>query len=287
MKELEQEESVQAYFNYLKEELKKIYEDREATTIATYVMEDVFGQSYPFNTSRVFTPLEQTKFEGVLQDLLLKKPWQYVVGEADFYDLKFEVNEAVLIPRSETEELVYAIVEAHKNQPIEILDIGTGSGCIAVSLKKKLPKANVTALDVSKEALALAQKNAEKNTVALRFVQIDILDSLQTEEMPQYDLIVSNPPYIQDSETNVMPAHVLEFEPHLALFVTNNDPLQFYTAIADFALKHLHKKGWLYFEINEYFGAEVLTLLQNKGFVNCALLQDMSNRDRIVMGQFS
>lgn len=285
MKVLEEGATAKTYFGYLEMQLQKIYEEREASTIAAYVFEDVFGLQNALNSTRQFTKEEQAQFENIVQELLQKKPWQYVVGTADFYDLKFEVNEAVLIPRAETEELVYAIVQKNKQAPLEILDIGTGSGCIAVALKKELPLASLTAVDVSKEALELAQINAEKNEVEVNFQEIDILDHQQTQKMPQYHLIVSNPPYIQDSETSVMPAHVLAYEPHLALFVTNKDPLQFYTAIADFALTHLHPKGWLYFEINEYFGAEVLALLQAKGFINAALVQDMSNRDRIVLGQ--
>lgn len=285
MKEFEKGVEIKVYFVYLKEQLQGIYEDREAATIATYVLEDAFGITNPINSTRSFTEEEQIEFKRIVEELLQKKPWQYVVGAADFYDLKFEVNEAVLIPRAETEELVHAIVEKYKKKSIDILDIGTGSGCIAVALKKEIPQAKVSAVDVSKGALELAQKNAQKNAVEVDFQQIDILDLNQTRKMPQYHLIVSNPPYIQDSETSVMPAHVLAYEPHLALFVTNKDPLQFYTAIADFAQAHLYPKGWLYFEINEYFGAEVLALLEKKGFVNCALVQDFSNRDRIVLGQ--
>jgi release factor glutamine methyltransferase len=287
MKELEEGAHVKAYFVYLEEQLQKVYEEREASTIATYVFEDAFGVKNPVKSTREFTNEEQGKFEQIVQELLQKRPWQYVVGTADFYDLKFEVDEAVLIPRAETEELVYAIAQKHKKESIEILDIGTGSGCIAIALKKELPQATLTAVDVSKDVLELARKNAQKNGLEVDFQQIDILDLKQTQKMPQYDLIVSNPPYIQDSETSVMPAHVLAYEPHLALFVTNKDPLQFYTAIADFALIHLSPKGWLYFEINEYFGAEVIELLQDKGFVNCDLVEDMSGRDRIVLGQLS
>jgi len=287
MKEFEESETIKIYFVYLKKQLQNVYDEREANTIATYVLEDVFDIQNPLNSTRQFTEKEQERLEQIVEELVQKRPWQYVVGTADFYDLKFEVNEAVLIPRAETEELVYAISESHSQKPIEVLDIGTGSGCIAVTLKKQLPQATLTAIDVSKAALEVAKKNAKKNAVEVNFQQIDILDHNQTEKMPQYHLIVSNPPYIQDSETSVMPAHVLAYEPHLALFVTNKDPLQFYTAIANFALEHLYPKGWLYFEINEYFGTEVLALLQKKGFVNCALVQDMSNRDRIVLGQLS
>lgn len=285
MKDLEERVEGKDYFVYLKKQLQKIYEEREAHTIATYVLEDVFDIQNPSNHTRKFSKEEQLMFERIVAELVQKRPWQYVVGTADFYNLKFEVNESVLIPRAETEELVYTIAKKHAREPIEILDIGTGSGCIAIALKKELPLANLTAVDVSKEALVIAKKNAERNTLEVNFQHLDILDLEQSQKMPQYHLIVSNPPYIQDSETMLMPAHVLAYEPHLALFVTNKDPLQFYRAIADFAVDHLFSKGWLYFEINEYFGAEVLALLQNKGFINCALVEDMSGRDRIVLGQ--
>ncbi len=285
MHELKQEWSAKTCFFYLKKELEQVYEEREATTIAQYVLEDAFNIKNPINSIQMITNEEKSELERMVQELLQRRPWQYVVGTADFYDLKLEVDESVLIPRAETEELVYAIIEKYVGHAPKILDIGTGSGCIAIALKKQLPQATITAVDVSKNALALAQKNAVKNKVEITFQQVDILDTEQIQKLPQYDLIVSNPPYIQNSETSLMPEHVLAYEPHLALFVTNQDPLQFYTAITDFAKEHLCTKGWLYFEINEYFGAEVLALLENKGFENCALLPDMSNRDRIVLGQ--
>jgi len=287
MKEFKEGATIKMCFIYLKEQLEQIYEEREATTIASYVLEDVFDIPTPINSMQQLSKEEQKKLEKIIEELLQKRPWQYVVGAADFYNLKFDVNETVLIPRAETEELIYTIVEKHQKESIQILDIGTGSGCIAITLKKKLPQASLTAIDISKKALKLAKQNAEKNAVEVDFQQINILDAQQIQKMPQYHLIVSNPPYIQNSETVVMPEHVLAYEPHLALFVTNKDPLQFYKAITDFALTHLYPKGWLYFEINEYFGAEVLTLLKSKGLVNCNLIQDMSSRDRIVLGQLS
>lgn len=159
--------------------------------------------------------------------MLDKRPWQYVVGQADFYGLKFKVNNKVLIPRAETEELVYAIIQKHKNEAVQLLDIGTGSGCIAITLQKQLKNAAVTAVDVSTEALKVAKENASLNQVRLKFQQLDILDVATRQKMPQYHIIVSNPPYIQDTETVVMPTHVLAHEPHLALFVTNKDPYNF------------------------------------------------------------
>lgn len=285
MKKLEISEEVNNNFHYLIEQLMTIYDEREATTIATYVLEDGFGLYNPLQSRRIFTIEEQVELEKITKELLTKRPWQYVLGEADFYDLKFKVNEAVLIPRSETEELVHFILQEHRNKALKVLDVGTGSGCIAISLQKNLTQARLTAVDVSKEALTVAKENAIKNAVTVEFQQLDILDLIATKKMPQYDVIVSNPPYIQDTEVTMMPDHVLKYEPHMALFVTNKDPLQFYKKITDFALTHLQTNGWLYFEINEYFGKEVLELLKQSGFVNCQLLPDMSNRDRIVLGQ--
>lgn len=286
MGKLENQE-VSSYFQDLEEQLKTIYEDREATTIARYIFEDAFGIVFPLSkgTGRILGEEETKLYHAMVQDLLQKRPWQYVLGTADFYGLKFIVNENVLIPRPETEELVHEIIQRHKQEPIELLDIGTGSGCIAVTLQQALSNAKVTAVDVSKGALEVAAQNAIKHKVSPTFQQVNILEAEASQKMPKYHVIVSNPPYIQDTEKAIMPEHVLAHEPHLALFVTNKDALQFYKIIADFALRHLYTKGWLYFEINEYFGSEVLQLLKNRGFTNCALLQDMFGRDRIVLGQ--
>lgn len=275
------------FYTLLAKELEAIYDPREANNIATFVFEDLFGVHQPIDTNQSFSKGEQEQFGVAYKRLLTGEPWQYIVGEADFYGFKFNVNNAVLIPRPETEELVHLIIQQHKKrtQPYTILDIGTGSGCIAVTLQKSLPEATVTAIDLSDKALAVAKSNAEKHAVSLQIEQIDILDEEATKKMPQYHIIVSNPPYIKETEEHLMPQHVLAHEPSMALFVTNDDPLQFYNSIANFACKHLKPAGYLYFEINEHYGKEVLEMLQNKGFVDCQLEQDMFGRDRIVWGR--
>jgi len=278
-------DKVFSYFNTLQSELATIYDEREASNIATIVFEDAFGIHNAAISEKEFSSTNQEKFTRILSELLQKRPWQYVLGEADFYGLRFDVDEQVLIPRVETEELVNYIIEKHKNQAASILDIGTGSGCIAVTLQENLKDATVLGVDVSAGALALAKQNALKNNSATQFQQLDILDVKASQKLPKYDVIVSNPPYIQQTEKHLMPQHVLTYEPQLALFVTNNDPLQFYKAIADFALQHLHPNGWLYFEINEYFGKEVLNLLKDKGFADCELVQDMFGKDRIALAR--
>jgi len=216
----------------------------------------------------------------------LKKniPIQYITGETEFYGLKFNVNESVLIPRPETEELVDWILENSKpktqNSKLKILDIGTGSGCIAISLAKNLSNTDVFALDISSEALKIAKKNALSNKVDIYFSEIDILN---TPDLPEkYNIIVSNPPYVRELEKELMQQNVLAYEPHLALFVKDNNPLLFYDRIADLANKHLSKKGSLYFEINQYLGNETVALLKQKGFQNIELKKDIFGVDRMI-----
>jgi release factor glutamine methyltransferase len=201
-----------------------------------------------------------------------------------FYGLEFEVNSAVLIPRPETEELVDWIVQKSKikNQKskIKILDIGTGSGCIAIALAKNLPNAQVFALDVSEQALATAKTNAELNQVTIQFLHQSILE---TENLcQQFDVIVSNPPYVRELEKQEIKKNVLDNEPHLALFVEDNDALIFYRKIAQLAQKNLNPQGQLYFEINQYLGQEMLDLLREMGFKNSELRQDIYGNDRMI-----
>lgn len=269
-------------YKYLKKKLATIYNDREADNIAQIIFEDAFGIFNPTHSERIFTPAEEEKFSLILSELMQYRPWQYVLGYADFYGLKFYVNENVLIPRPETEELVQRIITDFKHKNPKILDIGTGSGCIAITVQKELPNATVSGMDKSLEALKIAQKNADLNQCKVHFEQLDILDNENCKKMPIYDVIVSNPPYIQDTETDLMPRQVLDYEPSMALFVTNKDPLQFYKAIANFALEHLCPSGRLYFEINEFFGNEVVKILEEKGFKNAFVIQDIFGRNRMV-----
>lgn len=276
---------VSDYYKELERSLQSIYEGNEAATIARFVLEDAFNVNAPTTSKRIFDAKERNRFFDVQAQLLKRRPWQYVVGTADFLRFKLNVDENVLIPRPETEQLVYLITERHKNEALNVLDIGTGSGCIALALKDKLEQATVKGIDKSEGAIKIAAQNAQKYKLDVAFQTMDILDNEATKKMPSYDLIVSNPPYIQHSEEHLMPPHVLEYEPSMALFVTNNDPLQFYKIIVAFALEHLHSKGWLYFEINEFFGKEVLNLVEKNGFVNCELMEDLFGRDRMVVAQ--
>ena len=229
---------------------------------------------------------EQPLFE-TLSALKLEKPIQYILGETVFYGLPFMVNQHTLIPRPETEELVDLILKNSKGQSYKILDIGTGSGCIAVTLAKHLENSKVFAMDVSENALDVAKRNAKLNGVNIEFV----LDSILKPNHPdivskshEFDVIVSNPPYVRHLEKKEIKPNVLDNEPHLALFVDDDNPLQFYRAICEFAKDHLKKNGILYFEINEYLGNEMIDLLHAFNFKNIELKKDLSGKDRILKG---
>ncbi|MCF1192625.1 peptide chain release factor N(5)-glutamine methyltransferase [Mangrovimonas sp. AS39] len=233
---------------------------------------------------------ENQKFEDVLERLKLEEPIQYILGETEFYGLTFQVNKHTLIPRPETEELVNWIQEDLKNRkdPLKILDIGTGSGCIPVSLAKNFTNAEVFALDISQEALEVAQKNAQNNSAKVHFLRGDILnyESLLQDGrlIREFDVIVSNPPYVRNLEKYEIKNNVLEFEPHLALFVEDDDPLVFYRKIAQFAVENLKEGGSLYFEINQYLGEEMESLMTQFQFHEIELKQDMFGNQRMIKG---
>lgn len=220
-----------------------------------------------------------------LEQLSLEKPIQYILGETEFFGLPFKVNSDVLIPRPETEELVQWIINHEDgNMPLQILDIGTGSGCIAIALAKKLPNAQVYGLDVSTSALKIAHNNAELNGVHVNFIDADILDITTTSELfdQKFDIIVSNPPYVRKKEKPTMASNVLDNEPHLALFVEDEDPLLFYRVICQFSKIRLKSGGRLFFEINEFLGNQMIQLLTNQGFHNMQLKQDIFKKDRMI-----
>lgn len=227
---------------------------------------------------------ELTLFYTALEKLKNQMPIQYILGKTEFYDSIFFVNKNVLIPRPETEELVDWIIIENKNEKktLNILDIGTGSGCIAISLAKNLD-ANITALDISKKALNIAQQNANENAVSINFSIKNILENQDLILAEKQDIIVSNPPYVREQEKKQLFKNVLDYEPHLALFVKDNNPLLFYNAIANFALKNLKPNGKLYFEINEFLGNETVNLLHEKGFKNVLLKKDIFGKKRMVM----
>jgi release factor glutamine methyltransferase len=270
--------------------LTGVYDSRETEAITLLVLEEITGMSRAklkaFPEDEVDGEAVE-KIQGILEELKTGRPVQYILGSTEFYGLSFLVNPATLIPRPETEELVEWIIESQKlkvesQKLISILDIGTGSGCIAISLKKNLPDADVTAIDISADALHTARQNAVINEVKVEFILDDILNTKFDIEHSKFEIIVSNPPYVTLQDKLLMHQNVTGFEPHSALFVPENDPLIFYKAIADYALEHLSPGGLLFFEINENFGKETVELLADKGFINIELRQDMSGRDRMV-----
>ena len=267
-------------------ELETLYDGEEAKALFSLAAEHVLALSptrLRMERDTDVTFIHEQQLLSILNDLPLGKPLQYILGEAHFYGLVFKVNEHVLIPRPETEELVDWIIADSNLQfavgDIKILDIGTGSGCIPVTLKKHLPQAQVSTLDVSAEAITVARQNAMQKGVEVDFIEADIL-SFKSEL--KFDVIVSNPPYIRLLEKEEMHENVLANEPHLALFVSDEDPLIFYKAIASFAQTNLNPGGKLYFEINEYLGEETVDMLDDKGFKNIELRKDMQGKDRMV-----
>ncbi len=268
-----------------KQSLSFLYTEGELNILFKLIIEAIKELNYDsLSLNDVnFCEIEEETFYQYIQQLKRKIPIQYVIGTAHFYDLEFKVNQDVLIPRPETEELVYLILNDHKGKDISILDIGTGSGCIAISLKKNLESALVSALDVSVDALKIAKENAFKNAVAIDFFEDDAL-KLQPQNYPKYDVIVSNPPYIVNSEKHDMDDLVTDNEPHLALFVADDEALIFYDKIADFALEKLNGNGFLYFEINQNLAEETKVLIEEKGF-KVLLIKDLNNNYRILKAQ--
>lgn len=284
--------TIKDVFLSFQQSLAEVYDRRETEAIALLVLEEITNLSR--SKIKAFTEDEITgeaseKIHLILEELKTGKPVQYILGTTEFYGLNFLVNPATLIPRPETEELVQWVLEESKKlkiknqKPLTVLDIGTGSGCIAISVKKNLPEAVITAIDISPEALHTAKQNAVINEVNVDFIQDDILKSQLTFESQKLDIIISNPPYVTLQDKLLMHQNVTNFEPHNALFVPQNDPLVFYKAIADFAVGRLSNNGLLFFEINENFGEETIELLSNRGFINTELRQDMSGRDRMIM----
>jgi release factor glutamine methyltransferase len=277
----------QVIFRY-KEALKDSYHEGEISQIIYLVFEHVKNFSKIDLVTRkdeVVSESEEKQLDDILSQLIKNKPIQYILGYSWFYGIKIIVNSAVLIPRQETEELVDWIIKDEGKRPkdeIQILDICTGSGCIAIALKKNLPGARVSALDVSTEALAVAEINAAANHQNIQFIQADILQKELTGRKLSYDIIVSNPPYVLESEKKEMQKKELDYEPHLAMFVKHEDPLIFYSHIADLAAGNLTAGGKLYFEINEKKGREVTELLMDKGFSDVTIKHDLNGKHRII-----
>jgi release factor glutamine methyltransferase len=268
-------------------ELSSLYDQCEAESFFYIILENKHNLKridLALNLELEFSDPEIEVLNSIREKLNLEIPIQYILGTTSFCGLEFEVNENVLIPRPETEELVELIIQNSKliidNSKLKILDIGTGSGCIAISLAKNLPNSDVFAIDISGKALETAQKNAEINDVNITFIQINILET--KDLIDTFDIIVSNPPYVLNLEKHEIKKNVLDNEPHLALFVDDNDALIFYRKIAELAQKNIAPNGQLYFEINQYLGKETFDLLQNMNFKNIELKKDIYGNDRII-----
>lgn len=275
---------------HFQDNLPAFYDERERSSLFFQSVEKVTGYAKSrllANSDLTFSAEQEAGLHAILVRLQAMEPVQYIVGESEFYGLSFFVNSSVLIPRPETEELVEWIISDHPNQIGRLLDIGTGSGCIAVTLAHYLKNFAVSAIDISDKALEQAQKNAERNNCQVQFRQVDILNPANEFEGEKFDLIVSNPPYVRELEKRQMVGNVLEHEPHLALFVSDDDPLVFYRAIALFGKDRLKESGKLYLEINENLGGETAELLSSLGYRDVELRKDIFGRDRMIKAAVS
>ena len=281
---------------YIRKSLEALYPPEEIHSFTQWILEKVCNLSRHrqiLHKDKELSRMEKQSIQMIVRRLQNSEPIQYIFGETEFYGLTFEVNPAVLIPRPETEELVHRILKDFKDlkdislsptSPVSVLDIGTGSGCIAITLAKKITDAVVYALDNSEEALQIAQQNALRNKVTVQFIQADILASgiAKFPAIPIVDLIVSNPPYVTMSETAALKPNVLDYEPHRALFVPDNDPILFFRRIAEFGRDKLTVNGLLYFEINPVYGEAIGRMLHQKGYRNIEITRDLSGKERFV-----
>lgn len=267
-------------------ELRGLYPENEISALTRIILLTLPGvkklhhitdQELPVSTENA------SRIYNIISQLKAGRPIQYITGNTEFYNCTILVNEATLIPRQETEELIDLIIRENKNFSGTILDIGTGSGCIAVALARNLTGAAVTGTDISQEALEVAEKNAELNEVKADFIRDDIFNPERVFEF-EVDIIVSNPPYVRESEKQYMNRNVLEHEPHTALFVTDSDPLVYYRAILESAEKVLRPGGKIYFEINEVMGNEMAKMLEGYGYQEIKLIQDLNGKARIIKG---
>ncbi|HJD95466.1 MAG TPA: peptide chain release factor N(5)-glutamine methyltransferase [Bacteroides togonis] len=271
---------------YIRSRLQPYYTAEEVSALSRIVCCDLLGQAptdYYLGKDIVLSSKKEQELEDILQRLSRFEPLQYIEGRTLFLGREFWVAPGVLIPRPETEELVELML---KEIPADarILDVGTGSGCIAISLAKELPDALVTAWDVSPEALSVARANARKLQADVRFVECDVL-ACQVDEVGLYDVIVSNPPYVTEAEKADMEPNVLQWEPSLALFVPDDDPLRFYRRIAVLGRDMLADGGRLYFEINRAYGREMVEMLRTMGYVGVRVEKDLSQNDRFVIAE--
>ena len=267
----------------IKESLSDVYADLECEALAKWILTDIFGLSAAClyaGKDTDFSESDQLRLADILQRLKSYEPLQYITGNTPFCGLTFKVTPDVLIPRPETGELVCWIAENHLQPGLRVLDIGTGSGCIAVSLGRMLPEAKITGWDISAKVLAVAKENALSNGVEADFRQVDILAG----SLPEFraDILVSNPPYVTEKEKAEMEPNVLDWEPSLALFVPDDDPLRFYRRIATIGRDILLPGGTLYFEINRMYGQDIVNMLKEAGYISGELKKDLSHNDRMI-----
>ena len=275
-------------YRSLCKEFDALYQSKEAQALARIIIERVTGMKAH---DALATPnLQLTHEQGIelecyVSELKLQKPIQYILGETEFFGIRLKVNQNVLIPRPETEELVEWVLKTNTLESPSVLDIGTGSGAIAIALAKNISKASVFALDISPEAIGVATKNASDNEVNITFIEQDILVLPDLILGSPFDIIVSNPPYVRESEKNMMQPNVLDNEPRLALFVNDANPLQFYKTISIMAKRHLNRNGYVFCEINEAFGTQTATIFQEMGFVDVTIRRDINGKERMVSGK--
>ncbi|MEZ5149255.1 MAG: peptide chain release factor N(5)-glutamine methyltransferase [Bacteroidales bacterium] len=266
--------------------LAQLYNDREADTLLFQLLSDITQMSKAHILSfpeKTISESELLRVHFGVKDLLKNKPIQYIIGNAEFYGLNFKVNSKVLIPRPETEELVEMVIKnIPENEPRKVLDVGTGSGCIAIAIKKLRPLCDILAIDISEFALEMAQQNAVLNNVQVQFKKVDFLNKNQVQLLSKFDFVVSNPPYVRNSEKLMMKKNVLDYEPSLALFVDDDNPLIFYEALASFCETNLQAGGMLFAEINQYLSAETEQLFTGNGFKNVNIEKDLFGNDRFL-----
>jgi release factor glutamine methyltransferase len=280
-------QNINLLYQFYIEKLQTIYNIDESKAITNNVFEELLlVKPHQIKILNIdISDEEESNLLTILDRLLSHEPIQYILGKAWFYGNKFLVNKHTLIPRNETEELVELVVKTIKNSDFKtpkIIDIGTGSGCIAIALKLAIENSNVFALENSQEALFIAKQNAKELNADVIFIEDDILNIANPLTNQLFDVIVSNPPYILEKEKVEMETNVLNFEPHEALFVNNNDPLIFYEAIANYVKKHLQPNGFLFFEINQKYGNETVNMLEEKGFLEIELIKDINGNDRMI-----
>jgi release factor glutamine methyltransferase len=272
---------------YLSKELTGIYNEIEIRVLADIIIKTVTGIAklhQLYDNGYMIKAKDAEKIIWITEELKTGKPIQYILGETTFYNCRIKVNSSTLIPRPETEELVDLIIKENKGYNGNIIDFGSGSGCITIALASNLPFAKLTGIEISDEAIRIAQENAVLNNVKATFIQGDLF-TFDHESVGKAGIIVSNPPYVRNSEKSLMAKNILDFEPHLAFFVTDSDPLIYYKTILNLAEKILLPKGRLYFEINEVMGISLFHLFESFDYSEIEIVPDINNKERIIKGR--